>query len=77
MAKAKLIDMRRQFERQNETMQDTIQWEFAETRNRIDILVNDVRDEVKMLNEKKEDLPNQTARAVDQLDSRLEILEVH
>ena len=77
ITKAELIDILKQFEVQKEAMQDAIQREFAQTRNRIDILVNDVRAEVKILNEKREDLLNQTARAVDQLDSRLKILEVH
>ena len=71
ITKAELIDILKQFEVQKEAMQNAIQREFAQTRNRIDILVNDVRAEVKILNEKREDLLNQTARAVDQLDSRL------
>ena len=77
ITKAEVIDILKQFEVQKEAMQDAIQREFAQTRNRIDILVNDVRAEVKILNEKRDDLLNQTARAVDQLDSRLNILEVH
>ena len=71
ITKAELIDILKQFEVQKEAMQDAIQREFAQTRNRIDILVNDVRAEVKILNEKREDLLNQTARAVDQLTPAL------
>ena len=73
ITKAELIDILKQFEVQTEAMQDAIQRGFAQTRNRIDILVNDVRAEVKILNEKREDLLSQIARAVE-LDSRLKNL---